>query len=146
MESLSRCVVCRYTIDRATYRVLGIDDVYPGIRQIDRETRAPLGSTMREDLERVLRAEGHDLGAIDVSFFEPVIAPWLCEETFEALAHVDPHSGASTSASTSSDRIFSEAYIATLRTVEERTRADWMQRVAIDHELWQRRQRVLAAT
>ena len=97
-------------------------------------------------MERVLRAEGHDLGAIDATFFDPVIAPWLREETFKALAHVDPHSVASTSTSTtSSGSIFSASYLATLRTVEERTRADWMQRVAIDHELWQRRQRVLAA-
>ena len=114
MASLSRCVVCRYTIDRATYRVLGIDDVYPGIRQIDTETRAPLGSTTRQDLERVLRAEGHDIGAIDASFFEPVIAPWFPIEMFEALAHMDPHSRASTSTSTSSSRIFSQPHLHTL--------------------------------
>ena len=100
------------------YRVLvGIDDVYPRIQQLDRETRAPLGSTTREDLETLLQAEGHDLGAIDSSFFEPVMAPWLVEETFEALEHMDPHSGASTSKATSFDRIF-------LWTVEERTHAD----------------------
>ena len=63
------------------------------------------------------------------------------------LAHIDPASQASTSASagsTSGFHIFSQTELASLRTVEERTRVEWMQRVAIDHELWQRRQRVLA--
>ena len=107
MVTLCSCVVCRYTIDLATYRVLGIDDVYPGRRQLDTETRAPLSATTREDLEALLRAEGHDLGAIDTSFFEPVVAPWFPEEMFEALAHVDPHSVASTSTSTTSSGRFS---------------------------------------
>ena len=145
MVQIAQCPLCQYIIDLATYRVLGIDDVFPGTRRIDPRTRAPVSHTTREDLEALLRAEGHDLATIDPEFFEPASVPWLPTEVFEVVARIDRPSTSSGAGSSSSagPSIFSRDHLAQIHSVEERTRIEWMQRVAADHELWLRRQRVL---
>ena len=58
MARLAQCVICRHPIDLATYRVLGIDDVYPGIRQVDARTRAPLELHHERGLGGILTGRG----------------------------------------------------------------------------------------
>ena len=71
--------------------------------------------------------------------------PWLPTEVFEVVARIDRPSTLSGVGSSSSARpsIFSRDHLPQIHLVEERTRIEWMERVAADHELWLQCQRVL---
>ena len=62
----------------------------------------------------------------DSSYRVSVISRGSGKEIGEALTHMDLHSKASTSTSTSSSIIFSQSHLASLQTLERRTCANWM--------------------
>lgn len=140
-----RCPLCRYDVDLATYRVLGMDDLFPGTAEIDPRTGRPVSHTTREDLLAIARESGFT--DIPEGFEDPVEIEWtpsefgpgwfkhvLEENRSTALERVGGAGPSGMAALTEAQCIMS---------AEELTRVEWEARLHTDFTFWTERQRRL---